>query len=51
MGDHMGLFKFVAVAALAVIPFIFVKEDHDDEVSPEGRVVDSDEIFELELNG
>jgi len=51
MGDHMGLFKFVAVAALAIVPFIFVKEERDDEVSPEGRIVDSDEIFELELNG
>lgn len=51
MGEHMGFFKFVAVAALAVIPFIFVKEEPDDGVSPEGRVVDSDEIFELELNG
>ena len=47
----MGVFKFVAVAALAVLPFIFVKEEQDDEVSPEGRVVDSDEFFELELNG
>lgn len=51
MGDHMGFLKFVAVAALAVVPFIFVKEERDDEVSPEGRIVDSDEIFELELNG
>lgn len=47
----MGFLKFVAVAALAVVPFIFVKEERDDEVSPEGRIVDSDEIFELELNG
>jgi hypothetical protein len=45
----MGVFKFVAVAALAVLPFIFVKEERDEEDSPEGRVVDSDEIFELEL--
>jgi hypothetical protein len=47
----MGFLKFMTVAALAVIPFIFVKEEPDNEDSPEGRVVDSDEIFELELNG
>ena len=46
----MGVFKFVAVATLALLPFIFIKEEQDDKVSPEGRVVDSDEIFELELN-
>ena len=46
----MKFLKYAALVALAVIPLVLVKK-RKDELSEPGREVDSDEIFDLDLNG
>jgi hypothetical protein len=44
----MKFWKYAAFLALAVIPFILLKKNRQEE-SNEGREVDSDEIFSMDL--
>jgi len=46
-GDQMKFLKYAALVALAVLPFMLVKKKQ--EVPQPGREVDSDEIFDPEL--
>jgi hypothetical protein len=43
-----NIWKFAAVTALAFIPLILFRNE-DESLSPQGREVDTDEIFDLEL--
>ena len=45
----MKFWKYAALVALAVIPLVLVKK-HSEEMSMTGREVDSDEIFDMDLN-